>query len=153
MKKKILLRGLLGFPTGITISYLITILLSLIWADGYYSPCVPGLAAAMGNEINAVMVQALLSGLLGAGFGAASMIWKMEEWSIVKQTGIYFGTISVIMMPVAWFTYWMQHTLRGFLCYFGLFALIFALIWVIQFMTGRHTVKKLNENLRKNREK
>ena len=43
MKKKIILRGALGFPLGIAVGYVITICTSLIWADGYYSPCVPEL--------------------------------------------------------------------------------------------------------------
>ncbi len=38
MKKKIFLRGLLGFPIGITIGYLITIFISLIWGQNHYSP-------------------------------------------------------------------------------------------------------------------
>ena len=90
MKKKIIIRGALGFLTGITIGYLITIITSLVFANGYYSPCVPELISIMGNEINAVILQALLSGLLGAGFGACSVIWEIERWSIVMQTGIYF---------------------------------------------------------------
>ena len=51
LKKQIFLRGLLGIPLGITIGYLITIVLSLVWGNGYYSPCVPSLASIMGSEI------------------------------------------------------------------------------------------------------
>ena len=36
MKKKLLLRGALGFPIGIAIGYVITICISLMWAGGYY---------------------------------------------------------------------------------------------------------------------
>ncbi|WP_434309336.1 DUF3021 domain-containing protein [Hominifimenecus sp. rT4P-3] len=149
MKKKLILRGILGFPLGITIGYCITILISLVWADGYYSPCVPELISVMGNEIYAVLFQALLSGLLGAGFGASSVIWEIESWSIVKQTGIYFGIVSVIMMPVAYFTYWMEHSMAGFLSYFGIFVLIFVMIWILQFVWGKQMVKKMNANLYK----
>ena len=59
MKRKILLRGMLGFPIGVAIGYFITIIISLIWAGGYYSPCVPDLISIMGNEIYAVLLQAL----------------------------------------------------------------------------------------------
>ncbi len=149
MKKKIFLRGAFGFPIGITIGYIITIITSAIWADGYYSPCVPELISTTGSEINAVILQALLSGLLGMGFAASSVIWEMENWSIVKQTGIYFGIVSVIMMPVAYFLYWMEHSVMGFLSYFGIFVFIFIIIWLIQFFTGRRIVKRLNENLNK----
>lgn len=147
LKKKIFHRILIGFPIGISIGNLIMILISLRWANGYYSPCVPGLITAMGNEINAVMIQTVLCGLLGIGFSASSVIWEIEHWSIVKQTGIYFLIISVIMLPIAYFMYWMEHSVTGFVSYFGIFILIFAVMWIIQFITGKHNVKKINKKL------
>lgn len=149
MKKKMILRSVLGIPVGIAIGYLITILISLVWAEGYYAPCVPELVSVTGNEIRAVVLQTFLCGLLGAGFAASSIIWEIERWSIVKQTGIYFLIVSVIMMPVAYFAYWMEHSVTGFLSYFGIFLLIFVVIWLIQFTNGKRNVKKLNENLHK----
>lgn len=147
MKKKIVIRSLLGFPIGIALGYLITILISLGWANGYYSPCVPELISVMGNEINAVILQTVLSGILGTGFAASSVIWEIDNWSIVKQTGIYFAVISVIMLPIAYFAYWMEHSIVGFLIYFGIFVLIFAVVWSVQFIVGKHNVRKMNEKL------
>lgn len=147
MKKNILLRGAFGFPIGITIGYLITITTSLIWADGYYSPCMPDLISVMGNEINAVILQTLLCGLLGSSFSAGSVIWEIEHWGIVKQTGIYFLIVSVVMMPIAYFTFWMEHSLKGFLSYFGIFVLVFIIVWIAEFMIGRHNIRKINERL------
>lgn len=148
MKKKLIFRGVFGIPIGIAIGYIITIIISLVWADGYYTPCVPELIVVMGNEVNAVSLQALLCGMLGAGFGAASVIWEVEEWGIMKQTGIYFLVVSVIMMPIAYITYWMEHSVIGFISYFGIFGFIFFGIWLIQFLIGKSNVKKMNENLR-----
>ncbi len=147
MKKKIILRSILGFPIGIAIGYLITIFISLSLANGYYLPCVPELISAMGNEINAVVLQALLCGLLGTGFAASSVIWEIENWNIIKQTGIYFIIISVIMLPIAYFAYWMEHSIVGIFSYFGIFVLIFAFIWIIQFVIGKHNVRKMNKKL------
>lgn len=149
MKKNIIVRGSIGFPIGITIGYLISIFTSLIWADGYYSPCVPELISVMGNEINAVLLQALLCGLLGIGFSASSVIWEVEHWGIVVQTGVYFAVTAVIMMPIAYITYWMEHSLKGFLSYFGIFVLIFVVVWIVQYMIGKCIVKNLNTNLHK----
>lgn len=101
----------------------------------------------MGNEINAVILQTILCGILGVGFAASSVIWEIDSWSIVKQTGIYFSIISVIMLPIAYFAYWMEHSVVGFLMYFGIFALIFVAIWIIQFCIGKYNVRKMNENL------
>lgn len=147
MKKKIIKRGLFGIPPGITMGYFITILISLGGKTGYYTPCVPELIAIMGNEINAVILQTIFCGILGAGFAASSAVWEMDSWSIVKQTGIYFAIISVIMLPIAYFAYWMEHSVVGFLIYFGIFTLCFVIIWVIQFGIGRYNVRKMNEKL------
>lgn len=149
MKKKVFLRAVQGFPLGLAIGYVISIITSLALADGYYSPCEPELAAMMGNEINAVLLQAFLCGILGMGFAASSVIWEIENWSIAKQTGIYFLIISLIMMPIAYVTYWMEHSLKGFLGYFGIFALIFAIVWVVLYIIVRWNIKKMNENLGK----
>ena len=147
MKKKIFLRGVTGLPVGITIGYIITIFISLAMDNGGYYPCVPELISVTGSEIKAVILQTLLCGLLGIGFGASSVIWEMENWSIVKQTGIYFIIISAIMMPVAYFAYWMEHSFLGFVMYFGIFAVIFVFIWIVQFIIGKNNIKKMNEKL------
>lgn len=116
---------------------------------GYYAPCVPELIDVMGSEIGAVVLQTVLCGVLGMGFEASSMIWEIEHWSLVKQTGIYFLIISVIMMPTAYFTYWMEHSVMEALSYFGIFVLIFVVIWVVQFGMGRRNVERMNEELNK----
>ncbi|MEY8391390.1 DUF3021 domain-containing protein [Lachnospiraceae bacterium] len=151
MKKKIIMRGLAGIPIGIAVGYVITIVLSLVWSNGYYAPCVPELISAMGSEINAVILQAFLCGLLGMGAAAGSVIWEIDHWSIVKQTGSYFLLLSVFMIPAAYFNYWMEHSIAGLASYFLIFVIIFIMIWVVQFMIGKKEVGKLNENLYKAR--
>lgn len=148
MKKKILFRGLLGFPLGISLGYVITILISLGWANGYYSPCVPSLVQTMGNEINAVIFQTILSGLLGSTFAASYTIWEMDDWSIVKQTGLYFLIVSIVMMPIAYMANWMPHTMLGFISYFGIFVFIFIVVWIAQYFIWKSKIKHMNAKLR-----
>ena len=152
MKKQIIKRSLWGFPLGITLGYIITIFISLGWANGYYVPCVPELISATGNEINAVILQTLLSGIIGTGFAASSVIWDIDNWSIVKQTGIYFSIISILMLPIAYLAYWMEHSVRGFLIYFGIFVFIFAISWITMYVVGKSNVKKMNAKLFKTRD-
>lgn len=149
MTKKIIKRGIIGIPIGITIGYFITILISLSVGNGDYSPCVPEFIALMENEINAVILQTIFCALLGLGFAASSVIWEIENWNIVKQTGIYFLIISIIMLPIAYFAYWMEHSVAGFLIYFGIFVLSFVIVWIIQFTIGRQNVRKMNEKIKK----
>lgn len=147
MKKKALRLGLLGFPLGVAIGYAITILISLIFAEGQYLPCMPALVGEMGSEIGAVVFQAVLCGLLGAAFGAASVIWDIENWSIAKQTGIYFLIVAVSMLPIAWFTHWMERSVLGFLLYFGIFFAVFMFVWVVQYCIWKRKIKAINNKM------
>ena len=60
---------------------------------------------------------------------------------------MYFLIISLIMLPIAYAAYWMEHSVAGFLSYFGVFVLIFAVIWGVQFAIGKWNVKKMNEKI------
>lgn len=146
--RKICRYGVHGLPLGVTIGHLISILSSLVWGQGYYSPCVPQMIEAVGSEIGAVMLQTVLYALLGVSFGATAVIWKNESWSIIKQTGVYFAIDSAVMMLVAYLCYWMEHSVRGFLSYLGIFAAVFAVVWLIQYMRVRNDLKKINSRLK-----
>ena len=147
MKKKAIKRGVLGFPLGISMGHIITIVLSLFWGNGYYSPVVPSLIDAVGSEIGAIVVQVALSGLLGASSAAASIIWEIENWSIAKQTGIHFFIISITMLPIGYFAHWMPHSLVGFLMYFGIFVAIFIAVWVINYYIMKKKIKYINKSI------
>lgn len=147
MKKEAWMRGLLGFPLGISLGYVITILISLFDPNGAYTPCVPELMEQTGSEITAVILQAVLSGILGSAFAAASVIWEMEKLSLAKQTGLYFCIISAAMLPIAYATHWMEHTLVGVLSYFGVFVIIFVVIFLIQYFFWKRRIARLNSRL------
>lgn len=149
MKKQMLKRGYLGLTVGITIGYAITILISMTMADGGYYPAAPALIQTMGNEINAVILQAVLCGVMGAGCAMASLIWDIDTWSIVKQSGVYFAILAAIILPIAYIANWMEHTLVGFLSYFGIFLGISVIVWMIQYFAWKAKVKKLNDGVKK----
>ena len=72
MKKKLIGRGVIGFPVGIAIGYVITVIISICIGDGFFYPVTPELVNKMGSELNAVLIQTGLSGIVGRlcnGFG------------------------------------------------------------------------------------
>lgn len=148
MKKKIILRSLLGMPIGITISYLITVLISVFIADGNYYPVVPELVDACGSEINAVLIQTLFSFLYGAVWGGASVIWEMEGWSLLRMTATHLGVCSIATFPVAYFSQWMPHSFAGFLRYFGAFFAIYLMIWFSQYQSMKKKINQINHKVR-----
>ena len=152
MKKKILTRGLIGFPIGIAIGFVITIIISICIGKGSFYPVRPELAETMGSELNAVILQTALCGIMGSGFAIASVIWELDSWSLIKQSGIYFLIISVIMLPIAYIANWMEHSVAGILSYAGIFVASFVVVWLIQYFVWKSKIKKMNECINKKKE-
>ena len=149
MKKELLFRLFIGLLGGIVLSYLITIAISFVVGDGNYYPCVPNLIERFGNEVTAIIIQTVLSAVLGAGFAGSSIIWEMDEWSLLKQTSIYFGIVSVLMMTIAYICEWMEHSVKGVLSYFGIFFAIFIVVWIVQYLIWKVRVSKIKEGIQK----
>lgn len=147
--KKALFRGLLGFPLGIAMCYTITVLISLIVRNGEYAAVVPSLVAIMGSEINAVAFQWVMGGLLGFSCALSSAIWEVEHWSLAKQTVLHFLVLSLTMLPIAFFCHWMDHTVLGVFMYFGIFVLIYIVLWFALTQYWRMRVSKINEKLKR----
>ena len=74
MKKKLIGRGVIGFPVGIAIGYVITVIISICIGDGFFYPVNPELVNKIGSELNAVLIQTGLSGIMGTGFAMASVM-------------------------------------------------------------------------------
>ncbi len=141
------LRALLGAPIGLAISTGITIMNSLAMGDGKYYAIVPELAADFGSEINAVMIQVLCSMLYGAAFAGASVIWD-TDWSLTKMTAVHFLICSAAAFPIAYMMRWMEHCAAGILKYFGVFILIYAIIWITQYTRTKKNIDALNKKMK-----
>ena len=149
MKKRVFKLALVGFPTGVLTGYLITIVVSLIFGSGEYYPVTPELSQLVGSELDAMILQSALCGVLGAGFATASAIWMVEKWSVARQSAAYFAVTASVMLPIAYINRWMEHTLTGFLSYFGIFAAIFVAVWLTQYLTWKIRLKRLNEEIKR----
>ena len=145
--KKMCIRCFVGALLGVGLSTLITVLISLCSGDGTYYPVVPQLAEDMGGELRAMLLQTLLSMLYGAAFAGANVVWT-QEWSLTKMTVVHLVILSLATLPVAYFAYWMPHTVRGVLLYLALFFAIYACIWVGQYLGMKKNVSELNKCVR-----
>ena len=146
--KKAVKRAGEGIIIGIAIGQIMGVIISLISGSGDYTACAPEFTASIGNEAAAAALQTLLCALMGLGFGAASVIWEMDELSIAAQTAICFAVYSVFMLPIAYISYWMEHSAKGFLIYFGVFTAIFVAIWAMKYLMLRKNVNAINKGLK-----
>lgn len=148
MKKKILFRSIIGAPVGITISLIITIIISLCTGHGDFYPAPHELIEWLGSPVTAVIVQTICAGFMGAIFGGASVIWDMENWSLLKQTLVHFAVISLSSFPLAYILNWLPHYLYGALGYIGAFLSTYIIIWLSIYFSTKSKIKKMNEQLK-----
>ena len=145
--KKIVSRVLYSFPIGISCSVGISLFLSLLFGEGKYYPFAASLVFFTGSEVQAMLMQTILSGILGSVFGGMSFIWEIERWSILKQTAVYFLSVSIPMMGISYLLYWMEHSLNGFLLYFLIFVMVFFVVWLFNFAIYWFKVRRINQEL------
>ena len=122
MKKNLFYRCLFGAPTGLAISYAITIIISLFIGDGRFHAVVPELTALCGSEINAVLRQTITHLIIG----------------------------STATFPIAYLLRWMEHSLLGISLYFALFFAIYFVIWFSLYSVTKRRIRQLNARVREN---
>lgn len=150
MGKKAFLRSLLGAPLGLAIGYLITIIISLIAGKGAYLAVATMLEQAVGSELKAVAIQAVVVTLYGMMWAGTSVFWEMENWSILRQTITHLLVASLTTLPIAYFMGWMDRSLKGFLVYFGIFFAIYLVIWLSQYSAMKKRVGQINAKVKEN---
>ena len=144
--KEAIRRALIGMPIGLAIGTVITIINSLNVGDGNYYPVVQALIQDCGSEMNAVLIQALCNLLYGAVVGGSTVVYY-TDWSLAKMSIVHLIAISLSVLPTAYFMHWMKHTFVGFLVYFGVFLLVYAILWLISYRRARRSVEALNRKV------
>lgn len=148
MKKKVLLRCIIGGLGGLAISTLIGISISMCIGDGLFHPVSPALISQCGTELMAVIAQTACSMLYGAAMAGASAIWEVENWSLLRQTMTHMVVISMAALPITYLMHWIPHTVKAVAIYFIGFFLIYFIIWVICYLSMRKKIRRMNEKLR-----
>ena len=147
MFKEVLRRSSVGAVFGVTLSQLIAIIISLCIADGNFYAVVPSLTERMNSEVSAAIVQTVCSFLYGAVFGGMSMVWELDNWSILKQTIVHFSVVSVVTMPIAYVTEWMPHSVIGAIIYFAIFGVSYAFIWLSRYIAMKKRIDEMNKKV------
>lgn len=146
MFKKMLKLGLLGFVIGVFIAYAITIVISAIVGGGNFSPVSPALREICNTEMDAVMLQFFLSGIMGAIFAEASLVFEGKRLGLTLQTIIHFLIISTTWCVVSYTCRWWVRF--GLLAYLGIFVAIYFAIWLPCYIINLQEVKKINQRLK-----
>ncbi|MBP5603900.1 MAG: DUF3021 domain-containing protein [Treponema sp.] len=147
IKKAIIKRAILGFIYGVFIGQTILILESLMMRDGNFYAVSTSLIKLAGTKIGAVIIQYFLTGLLGTTFAATTVIFEMDNWSLIRQTLLHFIITSIVMYIAGFLCGWFPHTVVSTLIWFGVFIIVYVIFWVCFSLYYKNKVKKINEAL------
>ena len=146
MRNTIMRRGLLGAPTGLTVLIAIILLMSHLRGDGelrigYY------LIRVYGNEVNAFTAACAGGMIIGMIWSAASVIYE-TDWNLLVQTSVHAVCCVAPSLSVAWILYWIPRTVDGIFQYAAIFAFIYGIVWLVQYLDRKKRVKQMNLGLK-----
>ena len=147
IKKAVAKRAVLGFIYGVFIGQTILILESLMMRDGNFYAVSSSLLELVGTKITAVIIQYFLTGIIGLTFASTTVIFEMDEWSLLRQTIIHFIITSIVMYIAGFLCGWFPHTVVSTLVWFGVFVVVYLIFWICFSLYYKNKVKKMNEAL------
>lgn len=147
MKKEVAKRAILGFIYGVFIGQTILIIESLFMRDGNFYAVSTSLQELAGTKIAAVIIQYFLTGIIGTTFAATTVIFEMDNWSLLRQTILHFIIVSIVMYIAGFLCGWFPHTVVSTLIWFGVFVVVYVIFWICFSMYYKNKVKKINSHL------
>ena len=147
IKKAIAKRAVLGFIYGVFIGQTILIIESLFMRDGNFYAVSASLLELAGTKIAAVIIQYFLTGIIGLTFASTTVIFEMDEWSLLRQTITHFIITSIVMYVAGFLCGWFPHTVGSTLVWFGVFVVVYLIFWICFSLYYKNKVKKMNEAL------
>ena len=147
MKKEVAKRAILGFIYGVFIGQTILIIESLFMRDGNFYAVSNSLLELAGTKIAAVIIQYFITGIIGTTFAATTVIFEMDNWSLLRQTITHFVITSIVMYIAGFLCGWFPHTAVSTLIWFGVFVVVYVIFWICFSMYYKNKVKKINEAL------
>lgn len=147
LKKEAVKRAIMGFMYGVFIGQTILILESLAMRDGNFYSVTKYLLDLAGTKIAAVIIQYFLTGIIGTTFAATTVIFEIDNWSLLRQTILHFIITSIVMYIAGFLCGWFPHKLSSTLIWFGIFIVIYVIFWISFSSYYKNKVKKMNEAL------
>ena len=150
LRDKVIVKASLGFGMSIIIGIIITAVTSTDYAGGKLTLCSAEFNAFIGDELLAFLIQAILLGLYGALAMGGSVVYEIEQWSIVKVTLIHFCTVMISFFALAFFLRWIAITdVKGIVFMFTIMAIPYVIIWLVNYIAYKLQVNTINEKLEK----
>ena len=155
LKNKFILKFSIGFSMGMLFCTIITSIMTTQHInDGTTYFCDPSFIKMFNNELVAFIVQSIISGLYGAICFGSTVIYEIEDWSILNTTLTHFF-ITIISFFVTAFTlkWWPSTDFITNAIFVIIIIIIYFIIWLVQYLIYKKEVKIIQSDIKKFRRK
>lgn len=102
---------------------------------------------AQGNpEGRSFVIHIIASGIHGLIPCGAVIVYELESWGLTKSTVVHasitLATILLIDLPMKWFS-----PGREFVLAMAIYVVLYAIIWLCNYMYYKRTVREINDRL------
>ncbi|MFS1516651.1 DUF3021 domain-containing protein [Bacillus sp. SCS-151] len=141
--KKILSRIVGGFVIGVVIGQIVQVTISFKLGHGEYIPVLDHFSSYFNKEIVAVILQILLTGIIGVAFAISSLIFDIAKWSLLKQYIVHFCITALVWVPIVMLI-WTPRTTLSTMIFLINFLGTYVITWVIQYVISKKDIKQIN---------
>ena len=141
--KDLIRLAVVGFVLGIIIGDIMVVAFT---ASEGISLAAPELIEEFGY-VPAVILQTLLSGVLGCICFGATIVYYKDEYSILEATCIHMVISFFTLIPISNFLWWTGRVMEGNIVVLAMGVCAYVMIWFSVYMSYRIQIQKINEAL------
>lgn len=143
MKKKLFTLAGIGFAVGAIVGILISVLTTVASVDGI-RPYSDILLAHIKSPVAALLLQILFSGLYGAICMGGTVVYDVEEWSLLRVSLTHYLMCMISYLPISLLLGW-NNGIVDLLIACGVMTAVYFIIWLCMFLRYRAQVRELND--------
>lgn len=151
--RKILQHLGVGITSGTFIGLMVSFFISLSVGEGKFYPSTPAFMNQFGTELEALGWSIILWSVIGVMFSLASLIYRKDNWSIVKQAIVHFSCTYLGLLLLNVLLNWFDYTINDVIRFTIIFISIYVSITGYSMLKVKLNVEKINQKLSKRGEK
>ena len=106
-------------------------------------------AALDAGDGKCLLLNLLVGGFYGAVAMGSSVVYEIDEWSILRATVTHFLLVMVLYAVTGLSMGWFRLDEPLFWIIIGIMTCGYVLIWLIQYLLCRRKIRRLNEDLKR----
>ncbi|MEG0601386.1 MULTISPECIES: DUF3021 domain-containing protein [Vagococcus] len=146
MKKMIQHMGV-GISSGTFIGLITSFIISWRVGEGKFYPSTPLFMSKFNTELEALGWSIVLWSVIGIMFSFASLIYKKDNWSILKQASIHFSCTYLGLLLLNVLLNWFEYSLTDMMRYTIIFIGIYVSMVVLSMLKVKLSVNEINKKL------